>query len=200
MLVSNSLGTAVALLISVQHPRRVAGFVAIGTTLNVPGTATDPLTRALLTFEEPPGPDAGGWERYNRAAMAADYPGFARFFCFFCAHALSLPEEHPLVRQAVDWALETTPEVLAATVTARTATDPAAQSELLRALAAQVRCPALVVHGSDDRIAPPAFSDALARALGTRALMLDGAGHCPQVTEPDRVNRILRDFADAHVR
>jgi proline iminopeptidase len=47
-----------------------------------------------------------------------------------------------------------------------------------------VRCRALVIHGRDDPI-PLASSEACARALGARLVVLDQCGHVPYVEQPD---------------
>jgi len=55
-----------------------------------------------------------------------------------------------------------------------------------------VRCRALVVHGREDPI-PLASSEACARALGARLVVLDRCGHVPYVEQPDA----LFDAAEA---
>ncbi|MFN2567798.1 MAG: alpha/beta fold hydrolase [Gemmatimonadaceae bacterium] len=57
---------------------------------------------------------------------------------------------------------------------------------------ASVRSRALVVHGRDDPI-PLASSEAAARALGARLVVLDRCGHVPYVEQPDA----LFDAAEA---
>ncbi|MGI8618233.1 MAG: alpha/beta fold hydrolase [Gemmatimonadaceae bacterium] len=65
----------------------------------------------------------------------------------------------------------------------------------LRAELANVRCPALVVHGSDDPI-PAHSSREIAAALGARFVLLDGSGHVPYVEQPDQLFPALVNFLD----
>jgi len=65
----------------------------------------------------------------------------------------------------------------------------------LRGQLAQVRKPALVIAGRDDRITPPAAARALAAALPRgRYQSLAGAGHVPFLSHPDAFAGLLRGF------
>jgi pimeloyl-ACP methyl ester carboxylesterase len=58
-----------------------------------------------------------------------------------------------------------------------------------------LRLPALVVVGRDDRLTPPKYADYLARSIpGARLVEIDGAGHYPQLEQPAAVNAALRGF------
>jgi proline iminopeptidase len=68
--------------------------------------------------------------------------------------------------------------------------------DLLPELAA-LRVPhALVVHGREDPI-PLASSEAGARALGARLVVLEDCGHVPYVEQPDALFAALDAFLDA---
>jgi proline iminopeptidase len=58
---------------------------------------------------------------------------------------------------------------------------------------ASVRCRALVVHGRRDPI-PLESSDACARALGARLVVLDRCGHVPYVEQPDALFEVAEAF------
>ena len=64
----------------------------------------------------------------------------------------------------------------------------------VRELCGQVRCPVLVIQGTDDLITGPNRGIALAQALGAELVLLEGAGHGPHVRDPVRVNLLLREF------
>jgi len=65
----------------------------------------------------------------------------------------------------------------------------------LRSQLAQVKKPALVIAGRDDRITPPAASRALAAALPKgRYRSLAGAGHVPFLSHPQAFANLLRGF------
>ena len=60
--------------------------------------------------------------------------------------------------------------------------------------------PTLVVGGGQDRCAPPAALQALAQVLpDARMLVLPGAGHWPQLEDPEGFDGALLDFL-AHQR
>jgi pimeloyl-ACP methyl ester carboxylesterase/predicted glycosyltransferase len=193
VLVGNSFGTVLAYLLAAQHPERVQGMVLIGTTLNLDGRSDDPLTSALLSFTDRPDGD-DGWALYNHHHWQADYDRFVRFFV-----GQAFPEAHSSkhVEDGVSWGLNTDAAALAATVLARRPASPAAVEQTaarLRSLAPAITCPALVIHGSEDRIAPPHRGEAVARSLRAPLVMIDGAGHCPQARRPVPVNQLIRDF------
>jgi pimeloyl-ACP methyl ester carboxylesterase len=58
-----------------------------------------------------------------------------------------------------------------------------------------LRCPALVVTGSRDLMAPPKSAEALIGALnGARVVTLAGCGHAMMAEQPDAVLDALRAF------
>lgn len=65
----------------------------------------------------------------------------------------------------------------------------------LRPDLALVRCPSLVLHGRDDPI-PLESSEAVARALGTPLVVLEGAGHVPYVEQPAALFGAIERFLD----
>lgn len=58
---------------------------------------------------------------------------------------------------------------------------------------ASLRCRALVVHGRQDPI-PLESSEACARALGARLVVLDRCGHVPYVEQPDTLFEVAEAF------
>ena len=65
----------------------------------------------------------------------------------------------------------------------------------LRPALASVKCPAVVVHGSEDPI-PAESSREIAAALGARFVLVEGSGHVPYVERPDLLFPALTDFLD----
>ena len=59
----------------------------------------------------------------------------------------------------------------------------------------QPHAPALVVHGREDPI-PLESSEAAARALGARLVVIEGSGHVPYVEQPDALFAAIREFLD----
>ncbi len=191
VLVGNSLGGLVAYLTAALHPDRVAGLVLISAGVDLTGDEHAPLVRAIATFDEEL-PDDDGWARYNRHAWRRDFPGFARWFVDTALGDEATAEAR---ENGVRMALDATPEVLAAGVTARSGRPAAGQAAKLRGLAGQISCPVLVIHGDRDAVVPVAWSAALAVALDAVVTPLPGAGHCPQVTRVAEVNALISEFA-----
>jgi pimeloyl-ACP methyl ester carboxylesterase len=61
---------------------------------------------------------------------------------------------------------------------------------------AAITCPALVIHGEQDRIIDKRTSEDLARILPRAELaILRGVGHVPQLEAPRAVTRLVEAFA-----
>jgi pimeloyl-ACP methyl ester carboxylesterase/predicted glycosyltransferase len=180
VIVSLSLGAQRALLLAAGHPDRVAGavFIAPFTPL---GSADppDPWDEELATDE--------GWAKWNRHYWLRDYRGFLEFFF---SQMFSEPHSTKPAEDCVGWGLETTAETLVATELGGKLGE-----QETRELCRRLRCPVLVIQGTDDAITSKDCGIALAGATGGELVLLEGAGHGPHVRDPVKVNLLLRDFA-----
>lgn len=180
-LVSFSAGAQWALRLAAEHPERVdaAVFVCPGVALgeSVPG-------RNLHPWDEPLDSDEG-WATYNRHYWLRDYRGFLEFFF---GQMFTEPHSTKAIEDCVGWALETSAETLIATQLGEDL-DGAATRELC----GRIRCPVLVIQGTEDAITGHGRGIALAEATGGRLVLLDGSGHGPHVRDPVKVNLLLRD-------
>lgn len=63
----------------------------------------------------------------------------------------------------------------------------------------RITAPTLLVEGADDKLKPHGWAAEIAAQIsGARAVVIPGAGHCPQIEAPDVVNqRLLEFFAGA---
>jgi pimeloyl-ACP methyl ester carboxylesterase len=183
IIVSFSLGNQRALLLAAEHPERVEGAVFIGP--GYPGGGEVLPERAVYSWEDELDTDEG-WATYNRHVWLRDYRGFLEFFFsrFFTEPHSTKPFE-----DCVGWGLETTGETL---LTAQYGQK--LQPEEARELAGRVRCPVLVIHGSDDALQSVTRGLALAEHTGGDVVVLEGSGHGPHVRDPVKVNLLLRDF------
>ena len=102
------------------------------------------------------------------------------------------PHSTKPIEDATGWGLETDGETLVATERGLECTDAAAT----RRLAAQLACPVLVMHGTQDAVRSYAEGEALAECTGGPLVTLAGAGHFPHVRDPVRVNLLIKQFAD----
>jgi pimeloyl-ACP methyl ester carboxylesterase/predicted glycosyltransferase len=153
------------LTLAVEHPERIEALVLIAPDL-------------MLT--ETPNED-----RYQRVD---DWP---RFVHKFFADAFPEPHSTKQIDDAVGWAMETDADVIQRGLDAKWDNDLARACELLE----RVRCPTLVVQGSEDQIAGAARGPAIAEAIaGSVLLEFSGSGHAPQLRDPVRFNLALREF------
>ena len=102
------------------------------------------------------------------------------------------PHSTKQIEDCVGWGLETSAETLIATVENR---EWGTKADVLAACA-DVRCPVLVIHGSDDAIRPHESGRRLAEATSGELVTLQGSGHSPHARDPVKVNLLLRDFVD----
>lgn len=60
---------------------------------------------------------------------------------------------------------------------------------------ARIDAPTLIVWGKHDELLPPSMADELRQAIaGSRVVLIDRAGHLPQVEQPEQFHRLLQDF------
>ncbi|MDQ6656837.1 MAG: alpha/beta hydrolase [Actinomycetota bacterium] len=188
-----SLGGRVLLQLAAAHPERVAGAVFVAPALRMELGLPLPKRQALPFEEELDSSE--GWSKYNIHHWRRDLADFAEFFF---GEVFAEPHSTKQVDDAVSWALQTDAETLAATARAPSLGDGSGRCEpTASGLAAQVRCPALVVHGSADRIVDHRTGLALAGALGCPVEVFDGGGHCVHARHPVRFNLLIRQFCEA---
>jgi pimeloyl-ACP methyl ester carboxylesterase/predicted glycosyltransferase len=187
VLVSLSCGAAWSIHVAAKHPSRVLGLVAIspscGMDVPTPGRDHVPWDEPLATSD--------GWAKYNKHYWLGG--GYDDFVEFFFGRMYSEPHSTKQIEDCIGWAHEITPQVLADSTAGRLGCEGAV-CEPIEPLARDVRCPVLVVHGTDDRIRPIAFGERLAELTGGELVALVGAGHGPPARDPVKVNRLIRDF------
>jgi pimeloyl-ACP methyl ester carboxylesterase len=186
VIVGFSMGGQRGLLLAAGHPERIAAAAFIGPSF--PGGGEPLRERWEYDFDEEYDTDEG-WARFNRHFWLRDYPGFLDFFM---SRIFTEPHSTKPIEDMIAWGLETEVETLIATVEARDLTP-----EEARALAARVRCPVLVVHGTDDAVVSVSRGIAMAEQTGGRLVTLEGAGHAPHVRDPVKVNLLIREFVEA---
>lgn len=65
---------------------------------------------------------------------------------------------------------------------------------------ARITVPTLVAEGGDDKLLPAGWAAQMATQIdGARSVVVDKAGHCPQIEQSATVNRLLLDFLAAKV-
>jgi pimeloyl-ACP methyl ester carboxylesterase len=183
VIVGFSLGAQRGLLLAGEHADRVDGVVFIGASWQAGGT---PLPeRTAYSWEDELETDEG-WAKYNKHYWLRDYRGFLEFFF---SKLFTEPHSTKQIEDCVGWALETTGETLV-TAQGGATLEP---DEALR-LARGLRCPVLVIHGTDDAITSVTRGISLSEEAGGELVLMEGSGHAPHVRDPVAVNLLLRDF------
>lgn len=193
--VALSRGAQRGLLLAAEHPERVTAMIFIaplfpvsrlrslhyrmlGNRLGQAALAKRPLTTR-------------GWGKLNFVHWMNG--GYADFVQWWAERMLSEPHSTKQIEDAVNWSHDTDGMTLALSVAGPMAAPLTRRGQ--RELAERVRCPVLVIHGSEDHITPYSDGKALARYTGGRLETVDGGGHLPQGRKPVQVNLAVREFA-----
>jgi pimeloyl-ACP methyl ester carboxylesterase/predicted glycosyltransferase len=177
-----------SLILASEHPERVAALIEIAPAVQVGEIPPEPVA---YPFDEVLDTDEG-WAKENRHYWLRDWRGYAEFFF---GEAFIEPHSTKQIEDTVGWALDTDAETLLLSfsgwntkvVDSRTATEHARR----------ITCPGLVVHGTDDELVEARRGRAVAEHLGWGHLSVEGSGHAPQVRDPVRLNRVIRDAGRA---
>ena len=176
-LIAHSRSAWYATILAAEHPERVERLVLIGSALR-----DGSLGRDFHAVRE----RAEGWEKFNADYWRRNYRDFLDFF-----YGELYPEPHSTKQfdDGVAWGVETTPEVLIATI------DERRVRTALPKLLARVQAPTLLVHGTEDRICSFNISERLHAAIAGSVLApFEGSGHAPHARDPVRFNLLVRDF------
>jgi pimeloyl-ACP methyl ester carboxylesterase len=175
-----SLGAVLALRLAADHPHRVDSLALLSASPGGPGLP--PMSDALEAYfdTDPWPPD---WS--DRAAIVEYLVGVER--AFEAPECFDEPGVRRLAKRLVDRASD-----IGAGMTNWSRIET---GEPIRARLADVRAPALVVHGTADPVYPYGHAETLARELpDARLLPLDGVGHQmpPPPVWPTVVAALLR--------
>lgn len=167
------------------YPHLVAGAILVGSAIGVVPMKDD-RAESRRNFLEPFPDGPEGWQKYNLSYWHHDYDDFIRFFV---GMIFTEPYSTKAYDDGVEWGLETNADVLQAEATKP---DPVTGAELL----AGVKCPVLVVHGTDDAVISYENGVEVARLVGGELFTMVGSGHDPLGREPVRMNLLIRDFVE----
>jgi pimeloyl-ACP methyl ester carboxylesterase len=107
------------------------------------------------------------------------------------------PARHEAISTLVNWLFGPTvnSDLITDALTEYTALDPAilladfraCDGFDLRSRLGEIRCPALVITGTEDRLTPPKLGAELAAGLGVAHHLMANVGHMPMLEAPDRL-------------
>ena len=170
VLVGISDGAKWGIQMAAEHPGRVSDLVLIGPSARLSGSQRKDLQSF---FSEPV--DRDGWNKYNAVYWQRDYRGFLEFFC---SQVISQPHSTKQIEDQIKWGLETTPEVLIAT-------EVEGATPQMAEFVANVRCPVLILHGTNDAIIPSSVGEALHAAIPQSVMKyIEGGSHGLPGREP----------------
>ena len=174
-----------AIRLAAAQPERVLGIVAFGSASRGSSPPQPHYVAASATFDdELPASRLGEDERHY---WRRDYPDFARFFF---AQMTSEPHSTKAIEDAAGWAIDGSVEAMLAEAQGRFLFDREAVEAICRA----VRCPMLLVHGTEDRCQPLARAHRLAELTGAPLVVVEGADHMIPGRHPVLANLMIRDF------
>ena len=178
-----------AIRLAAEEPERVLGIVAFA--VGVPRLAP-PLPHYAefgKTFDDEL-PTDEGWAKLNRHYWLRDYAGFAEFFF---TEITSEPHSTKAIEDATGWALDGSVEAMLA----ESETSFTFDIEAVEAICRSVRCPMLLVHGTEDTCQSPARANRLAELTGAPLVLIEGADHMIPGRHPVKANLLIRDFVES---
>ncbi|WP_109471116.1 alpha/beta hydrolase [Ornithinimicrobium cavernae] len=188
VVVGFSCGAAWAVHLAADHPERVQGIIAVapscGLAVAAPAREQFGWDAQLDTTQ--------GWAKYNRDYWLGG--GYDDFVDFFAHKMFTEPHSTKQVEDVVRWAHQVSPQTLADTTAGRLGLVGATRTPL-EPLCARVRCPVLVVHGTEDAVHSAAVGERLAELTGGTLVLVEGGGHGLPARDPVRINRLVKEFA-----
>ena len=186
-----SASTPRAVNMAARYPDRVASLILVGNgvdpTAEPTPQETERLSRAFWTERA----EYEGDDKMNAHYWRGHWEEWLRYF--FEERVFNESHSTKGIEDGIGWAHETTPEILI-----RTTRNPKLLSSLgVAEQVARIRCPVLIIHGSEDRLPPLSKSEHLVATRPDFELsVLEGSGHLPLVREPVRVNLEIARFLE----
>jgi pimeloyl-ACP methyl ester carboxylesterase/UDP:flavonoid glycosyltransferase YjiC (YdhE family) len=189
-----SLGAFLALMDAAFNPDDVAGVVLMAPSVPVAEPPADWDGFDITRFDEPRD-ESNRWGVVRRELLRTDYPGFVDFFM---GEVAPEPFTKSIQSDFRGYARETDGEVIQACFGGLGGATPMSWQERVertRPLVEMVHTPALVMHGTDDRVAPVESAKLLAQMLGADLLLVEGGGHA-LAQAVVQINLATREFVD----
>jgi pimeloyl-ACP methyl ester carboxylesterase len=177
-------GVWAAVRFAARWPERVLGLVTFA--VGVPLLSPPHPWRLQYGFHDVLDTDEG-WAKVNEHYWRRDYPGFVRFFF---GEMTSEPHSTKVLEDIVGWALDGSMESMLADMNVESPWT----LESVEAVCRAVRCPILVVHGTNDRCQPVSRGQRFAELTGARLVIVEDANHLIPARHPVLANLLIRDF------
>jgi pimeloyl-ACP methyl ester carboxylesterase/predicted glycosyltransferase len=175
--VSLSRGANPASMLAALNPERVERLALIAPALYAARAHAGDFWGERESYE--------GWQKSSAPYWLANYEDF---LWFFFTEVFSEPHSTKPIEDAVRWGLETSGALLVQQEREYDKTP-------VRALLPEIRCPTLIVHGSEDGVIPVSVGERVRDEIpGAQLAVIEGAGHIPNVRDPVKVNLLLDEF------
>jgi pimeloyl-ACP methyl ester carboxylesterase/predicted glycosyltransferase len=199
VLVALCVGTRWSIETAAVHPERVLGLVLIAPGVPFLSPLHEFRQKAQATFDQEVDESEGWAARENRAYWLRDFAGWVQYHS---GDVFMTPEPHSskLYDDLVEWGLGTDAETLLLMRDGPPGDLFPKTEEEAMALCGRVRCPTLVIHGTEDRCQPVDRGRRVAELTRGAFVAMEGAGHAPMGRHPVVVNRLIKDFVDSIVR
>lgn len=183
-----SYGGHLAALTAARHPDRVGAAMLLAPSAPF-GPSNPALTSENFTARrETP----IGWQKYNLHYWRSNYADFADYFMH---QVFPAPRSDHLITEALAWAGQTDADTLIRTIMARRDIEGQGEDSYR-----SIRCPVLVIHGTEDRVVPPVKGAMIADLTGGCFIPIPGAGHMPGLEAPGPVNDAMVGFLEERQR
>jgi pimeloyl-ACP methyl ester carboxylesterase len=169
-----------------QEPSRVLGIVAFAVGVPRLAPAQPHYVEASASFDEDL-PTNEGWAKYNRHHWERDYADFARFFF---DQMTTEPHSTKAREDAAGWAIDGSLGAMLADAEAEFPFELDQVEEICRS----VRCPMVLVHGTEDQCQSIERARRLAEITGAPLIVVEGANHMIPGRHPVLANLVIRDF------
>jgi len=178
VLVGWSLGGMLAMQMAEQAPEKISALALVATT-----------PRFKATHDWPYGSSESLFKGFQQAIDSGSPRALSRFFALMLhGDELDRSAYNRLAKQAVDRMQKASTSALSEGLKLLEQLD-------LRAVAAQLKQPVLILHGEDDAIVPFAAGRWLSQTLSTKQqLWISGCGHAPFLTRPLQFNSTLQTW------
>lgn len=189
VLVSLSCGGTWSVHVAAGHPDRVQGLLSIAPAC---GLGVHDAAREEFGWADRH-PHARGWAKYNKHHWLEG--GYEDFLEFFFGQMYTEPHSTKQIEDCLAWGRDVSPQTLVDTTAGRLGCDGATCTSV-EPLCPAVKCPVLVVHGTEDRIRGHRIGERLAELTGGELVLAEGGGHGLPAREPVWVNHLIRGFAE----
>ena len=198
VLIGNSLGGMTAMWLAAARPERVAGLVLVDPALPLPaGARPDASTAARMAVASLPGVGEALYTLFTRLKTADEQVADGLKRNVADASKVSQETQRLLHLEAEERRHSTGLRRPVLSAQRNLMWMLTARRDEVERVAGSLAVPTLLIWGSEDRLVPLATGEEwVGKIPGAELVVMEGAGHNPQLEMPDRFAEIVLAFAD----